>query len=113
MYGHDVVKIPSKSSAHRVLEHLEEQHPTSRLSTKRNRDIADRPRGVYGKLRPMRPGEYMLMDTTRLDVFALDPFTLRWVQAELTVAMDWYTWCITGLRVTPVWSSPITVETSP
>lgn len=42
------------------------------------------------------------MDTTRLDVFALDPVTLRWMQAELTVAMDWYTRCIIGLRVTPV-----------
>ena len=31
-----------------------------------------------------------------------DPLTLRRVQAELTVAMDWYTRCITGLRLTPV-----------
>jgi transposase InsO family protein len=72
------------------------------LSTKRNRDIADRPKEVYGKLRPTRPGEYLLMDMTRLDVFAFDPFTLKWVQAELTVGMDWYTRCITGLRLTPV-----------
>ncbi len=42
------------------------------------------------------------MDTTRLDVFALDPVTLRWVQAELTVGMDWNTRCVTGIRVTPV-----------
>jgi hypothetical protein len=42
------------------------------------------------------------MDTTRLDGFALDPITLRWVQAELTVGMDWYTRCVTGIRVTPV-----------
>ncbi len=42
------------------------------------------------------------MDTTRLDVFALDPVTLRWVQAELTVGMDWYTRCVSGIRVTPV-----------
>ncbi len=42
------------------------------------------------------------MDTTRLDVFAVDPVTLRWVQAELTVGMDWYTRCVVGIRVTPV-----------
>ena len=42
------------------------------------------------------------MDTTRLDVFAFDPFTLKWVQAELTVSMDWYDRCICGLRLTPV-----------
>ncbi|MEU9808571.1 transposase [Mycobacterium sp. NPDC050853] len=101
-FGVDAVALPSRASAFRVLSELEKQHPTFRLSAKRNRDIADRPAGVYGKLRPTRPGEYVLMDTTRLDVFALDPLTLRWMQAELTVAMDWYTRCITGLRVTPV-----------
>ncbi|KZS67291.1 transposase [Mycobacterium kansasii] len=101
-YGPDVVKVPSRATAYRILEQLEKQHPTFRLSTKRNRDIAERPNGVYGKLRPTRPGEYLLMDTTRLDVFALDPVTLQWVQAELTIGMDWYTRCVTGIRLTPV-----------
>lgn len=101
-FGPDVVKQPSRATAFRTLEELEKRHPTFRLSTKRNRDIADRPGEAYGKLRPTRPGEYLLMDTTRLDVFALDPVTLRWVQAELTVGMDWYTRRVTGLRVTPV-----------
>ncbi|HTX53393.1 MAG TPA: Mu transposase C-terminal domain-containing protein [Candidatus Baltobacteraceae bacterium] len=101
-YGPDVVKLPSRATAYRIVEQLENRHPTFRLSTKRNRDIAERPDGVYGKLRPTRPGEYLLMDTTRLDVFALDPVTLRWVQAELTIGMDWYTRCVIGIRVTPV-----------
>jgi transposase InsO family protein len=101
-FGEDAVGIPSRATAFRVLQDLERRHPTFRLSSKRNRDIADRPQGVYGKLRPTRPGEYMLMDTTRLDVFAMDPLTLRWVQAEVSVSMDWYDRCITGLRVTPV-----------
>lgn len=101
-HGPDAVKVPSRATAYRVLDQLEKRHPTFRLSTKRNRDIADRPQGVHGKLRPTRPGEYLLMDTTRLDVFGLDPVTLRWVQAELTVGMDWYTRCVTGVRVTPV-----------
>ncbi|WP_433625737.1 helix-turn-helix domain-containing protein [Nocardia sp. CA-120079] len=101
-FGPDVVKLPARATAFRVLEELERQHPLFRLSTKRNRDIASRPGEAYGKLRPTRPGEYLLMDTTRLDVFALDPVTLRWVQAELTVAMDWYTRCIVGVRITPV-----------
>lgn len=30
---------------------------------------------------PLR-GEYLLLVTTRLDVFAMDPVTLRWVQGE-------------------------------
>ncbi|WP_406252699.1 helix-turn-helix domain-containing protein [Streptomyces atratus] len=96
------VPVPSQATGYRLMKELERRYPTFRLSTQRNRDIASRPKGVYGKLRPTRPGEYVLMDTTRLDVFALDPVTLRWMQAELTVAMDWYTRCIIGLRVTPV-----------
>ena len=101
-FGPGAVAQPSRATAFRVLEDLERRHPLFRLSTKRNRDIADRPKQVYGKLRPTRPGEYLLMDTTRLDVFAFDPFTLKWVQAELTVSMDWYDRCICGLRLTPV-----------
>lgn len=101
-FGEGVVELPSRATAFRVLAELENRYPTFRLSTKRNRDVAARPAEAYGKLRPTRPGEYLLMDTTRLDVFALDPLTLRWVQAELTVGMDWYTRCVTGIRVTPV-----------
>lgn len=101
-FGDGVVELPSRATAFRVLAELESRYPTFRLSTKRNRDIAERPDGEYGKLRPTRPGEYLLMDTTRLDVFAMDPITLRWMQAELTIGMDWYTRCVTGIRLTPV-----------
>ncbi|MET9530110.1 hypothetical protein ABZY02_06000 [Streptomyces sp. NPDC006649] len=93
-----------------MLTELERRHPLFRLSTKRNRDIADRPEGPYGKLRPTRPGEYLLMDSTRLDVFAFDPLTLKWVQAELSVGMDWYTRCITGIRLTPVSTKAVDVS---
>jgi hypothetical protein len=86
-FGPDVVTVPSRATAFRVLEKLEQRHPTFRLSTKRNRDIADRPDGVYGKLRPTRPGEYVLLDTTQLDVFALDPVTLRWINSELALGV--------------------------
>ncbi|WP_328765376.1 MULTISPECIES: helix-turn-helix domain-containing protein [unclassified Streptomyces] len=109
-FGPEVVPQPSRATAFRLLEELERRHPLFRLSTKRNRDIADRPEGPHGKLRPTRPGEYVLMDSTRLDVFAFDPFTLRWVQAELTVAMDWYTRCIVGIRLTPVSTKAVDVS---
>ncbi|WJY42909.1 Mu transposase C-terminal domain-containing protein [Streptomyces sp. P9-2B-2] len=109
-FGPDVVPQPSRATAFRLLEELERRHPLFRLSTKRNRDIAGRPEGAYGKLRPTRPGEYLLMDSTRLDVFAFDPITLKWVQAELSVGMDWYTRCITGIRITPVSTKAVDVS---
>ncbi|WP_151478224.1 TnsA-like heteromeric transposase endonuclease subunit [Streptomyces albicerus] len=108
-YGKGEVELPTRATAYRWLQELDQRLPTFRLSAKRNRDIAARPGTAYGKLRPTRPGEYLLMDTTRLDVFALDPLTLKWVQAELTIAMDWYTRCITGIRVTPVSTQSIDV----
>ncbi|NUP48494.1 MAG: DDE-type integrase/transposase/recombinase [Catenulispora sp.] len=101
-FGEDAVAMPPKTKAYEALAELERRHPTFRLSTARNRDIAGRPREAFGRLRPTRPGEYLLMDTTRLDVFALDPVTLRWVNCECTVGMDWYTRCIVGFRLTPV-----------
>ena len=101
-YGAGVVPIPSKTRAYEILSELNKLCPLFTLSTKRNRDIAGRPVMPYGKLHPARPGEYLLMDTTPLDVFALDPHTLQWVGVQLTVAMDWYSRCITGLRLTPV-----------
>jgi transposase len=100
--GEGSVKEPSRATAYRRLKKLDKKHRTFSGTTKRNRDIASRPNRPYGKLRPARPGEYLILDTTRLDVFALDPLTLRWVQVELTAAMDWYTRCIVAIRLTPV-----------
>lgn len=101
-YGAGVVPTPKKSKAYEILDELNIVCPLFTASTKRNRDIAARPVMPYGKLHPGRPGEYLLMDTTPLDVFAMDPHSLRWVGVQLTVAMDWYSRCITGLRLTPV-----------
>jgi transposase InsO family protein len=99
--GSGTVAEPSRATAYRKLAQLEKQHSIFGGTTKRNRDIAERPKRRYGKLRPSRPGEYVILDATPLDVFALDPRTLQWVRVELTAAMDWYTRCIVALRLTP------------
>ncbi|MGH3410308.1 MAG: hypothetical protein ACRDRJ_48600, partial [Streptosporangiaceae bacterium] len=100
-HGEAAVPVPKPTRARALLREISKG--TSAFGgTKAKREIAGRPAAPYGRLRAMRPGEYLLLDTTRLDVFAMDPVTLRWVQAELTVAMDLYDRCITGLRLTPV-----------
>jgi transposase InsO family protein len=101
-YGEGVVPLPCDSRAYDILDRLEHKHRIFTGNAKRNRDVAARSLQAYGKLHPTRPGEYLLMDTTRLDVFAMDPQTLRWLGVDLTVGMDWYSRCITGLRLTPV-----------
>jgi transposase InsO family protein len=100
-HGAAAVPVPSPTRARILLREI--ARGTSAFGgTKAKREIAGRPAAPYGRLRATRPGEYLLLDTTRLDVFAMDPVTLRWVQAELTAAMDLYDRCITGLRLTPV-----------
>ena len=108
-HGPDAVALPARSTAYELLRELSKGTNAFEGSTKGKRSIANRPQGVYGRLRATRPGEYVLLDTTRLDVFAMEPVTCRWVQAELTVAMDLYTRCISGLRLTPVSTKSVDV----
>ncbi|MEC3974929.1 Mu transposase C-terminal domain-containing protein [Amycolatopsis sp. H20-H5] len=101
-YGTVTVTPPGVKKARMVLTELTRGTNTFTGSTKGKRSIANRPDGVYGRLRATRPGEYLLLDTTPLDVFAMEPLTLRWVRVELTVAMDLYSRAIVGLRLSPV-----------
>lgn len=101
-YGPGVVPIPPKSTAYRAFAKLNSKIPLYPLSTKRNRDIAGRANQPYGSLVATRPGEYVYLDTTRLDVYAMDPATLRWVNLELTVALDAYSRCVIAYLLTPV-----------
>lgn len=100
-YGAGVVPIPKQTKAYEVLGELSKGR-SMWSNSKTRRSIANRPATSYGRLEATRPGEYLLLDTTRLDVFAMDAVTLRWVQAELTVSLDLYTRCVVGLRLTPV-----------
>lgn len=103
-FGEGVVSLPSRAVAYRRLDELAKgRHAFG--SSKNRRSVANRPKGPYGRLRPTRPGEYVVLDTTPLDVFAMEPLTLRWVPVELTIAQDLYTRCILGLRLAPVSTS--------
>lgn len=101
-YGEGVVAVPGAKKTRIVLDELARGTNAFVGAAKGKRSIAARPQGVYGRLRPRRPGEYLLLDTTPLDVFAMEPLTLRWVRAELTIAMDLYSRSITGLRLSAV-----------
>ena len=108
-HGAGAVPRPSPAAAYRHLARLTKGTNAVTGSAKGRRSIADRPKGVYGRLRAVRPGEYVVLDTQDLDVFAMEPVTCRWVRAQLTVAQDLFTRCITGLRVTPVSTKAVDV----
>jgi transposase InsO family protein len=109
VHGEGVVPRPSPATAYRRLNELAKGTNAVSGSAKGRRSIADRPEGVYGRLRAARPGEYAVLDTQDLDVFAMEPVTCRWVRAQLTVAQDLFTRCIAGLRVTPVSTKAVDV----
>jgi transposase InsO family protein len=107
-YGRGTVALPSMSTATRRLKVLSKgRHAFG--SAKSRRSVHERPQGAYGRLRATRPGEFVVLDTTPLDVFAMEPVTLRWLPVELTIAMDLFTRCVVGLQLTPVSTKAIDV----
>lgn len=108
-HGEGVVALPSQATAYRRLARLSKGTNAVSGSAKGRRSIAERPVGVYGRLRATRPGEYLILDTQDLDVFAMEAVTCRWVRAQLTVAQDLFDRQIVGLRVTPVSTKAIDV----
>lgn len=100
-YGPGEVPVPGQSTAYRTLGTLDRGRSTFEGSTKRKRSNANRPQGVYGQILATHPGEYVLMDTTPLNVFALSPVTGKWVSVDLTFAMDLYSRCVLGMRLSP------------
>jgi len=107
---HGAEAVPKRWKAKRALTEVSRGTNAFMGSTKAKRSIANRPSAPYGRLVATRPGEYLLLDTTPLDVFAMDPITLRWVRLELTVALDLCSRCIVALRLSPV--STKSVDTS-
>jgi len=108
-HGEGVVPRPSAATAYRRLAQLAKGTNAVSGSAKGRRSISDRPEGAYGRLRAARPGEYAVLDTQDLDVFAMEPVTCRWVRAQLTIAQDLFTRGITGLRVTAVSTKAVDV----
>lgn len=71
-------------------------------AAKARRSIANRPADSYRHFEAVRPGETVLVDSTPLDAYALDPLTFTWVRVELTVAYDLFSGSILSWRFTPV-----------
>ncbi len=92
---------PSRAVAYRRVDELDAGKYTF-SNAPRRRSVAKRPQGVLGQLRPTHPGEYVLMDGYKLDVFAMEPVTMRWVNTELTIAMDMFDRSIKGIRLRPM-----------
>ncbi|MFI1989104.1 hypothetical protein [Actinoplanes sp. NPDC020271] len=101
--------LPSQSTAYRQIAELAKGTNAFKGSAKGRREIADRPELPYGRLRASGPGEYIIMDSQDLDIYCMEPVTHRWVKVVLTVALDLWSRCVVGLRLTPVSGKAIDV----
>ncbi|WP_323958833.1 Mu transposase C-terminal domain-containing protein [Arthrobacter sp. JZ12] len=101
------IPMPTEWAASRAVNELNRNK--SPKSARKRREAAEMPRDGFGRFEASRPGQLVLLDTNRLDVWALNEITLKWVQTELTVAMDVYSGCILGLRLSPISTRSIDV----
>lgn len=100
-HGAGVVRCPPRSTFNRKLNELARGRGTFGVAAKARRSIANRPETPYRRFRATRPGEYVLIDSSRYDVYAIDPGSGHWITLELTIALDLYTRSIVAWRYTP------------
>jgi transposase InsO family protein len=91
----------SRQTFNRMVDEVLAATGLFRRPAKSRRSALSAPREDLGSLVAERPGEYVAIDTTGLDVFAIDPFTFQWVGLDLTAALDVCTRSILAFRLTP------------
>lgn len=96
------LELPStRQTFNRLVEEVLAPTGLFRSPAKSRRSAQSAPSEDFGSLVAERPGEYVAIDTTSLDVFAIDPFTFQWVRLDLTVALDVCTRSVLAFRLTP------------
>lgn len=96
----DDFEMPSDSTLRRYLLDREDGRQLMK-SAKGRRNAANRPKHAYTRFHATRPGEVVLIDSTPLDAFVLDPNTLKPFRVTLTIAIDLYTRSLVGWRFSP------------
>jgi len=109
-HGKGSVACPPRSTFNKLFDELTRGRGAFGAS-KARRSIAERPGTPYRRFQVTRPGEVVVLDSTPLDAFALDPVQCRWVPLELTLAQDLYSRSIVGWRFTPMTSQAVDIAT--
>ncbi|WP_082489684.1 DDE-type integrase/transposase/recombinase [Frigoribacterium sp. Leaf172] len=93
---------PSRTAVNEVAKQVLAPLGTFRLDVKAEDGNATRFGLDYGHVEATYPGEYVLVDSTVLDVHARSPYgPTVWHRVELTVAMDLFSRAIIAIRLSP------------
>lgn len=97
----DELPAGSRSTFNRLYDQMAKTASMNRPA-KARRSVLSGPHEKMGFLPANRPGEVIVMDSTRADIFALDPATGDWVGLELSVALDLATRSVVSFSLTPI-----------
>jgi transposase InsO family protein len=100
-FGVGVVQCPPRSTFDRALVRLLKARGIYRASAKARRSVANRPETPYRHFYATRPGEYVQIDCSPYDIFAVDPVTGEWISLVLVIALDLYSRSIPAWAFTP------------
>lgn len=101
LYPEASISLPSETTFSRLIDQVAKGKQLFG-SAKQRRSNASRPETPYSQFHASRPGELIVIDSTPLDAFAMDPYTYKWVQLQLTIAIDIYSRSVMAWRFTPV-----------
>jgi transposase InsO family protein len=105
----EIISIPGRTVRYETIGQALRNAGTFDSSIKRQEGNSSRSSRTYGEIVASRPGQYFLVDSTRLDVHALSAFTGKWHHVELTWMMDLYSRSIVATRVSPVTTDGIDI----
>lgn len=99
-YPNEEIAFPSEATFNRRLNELTKGDGL-KGAAKQRRSISNRPDKPYSHFVATRPGEMVLIDSTPLDAYAMDPYSFEWIPVELTIALDLFTRSLVAWRFTP------------
>jgi transposase InsO family protein len=100
MFPGESIVMPTVSTFNRRLDELLKGTGHAGAA-KQRRSNANRPGKPYSHFVATRPGEMVLIDSTPLDVYAMDPYSFEWIALELTIALCLFSRSILAWRFTP------------
>lgn len=92
--------LPSERTLRKMITTLRDQNPEGLAGIAASRRSANnRPPASMRRRMTTRPGELVLFDTTKANVWVSDPRTGKAYRPEITIAMDHYTRAIVGMSI--------------
>ncbi|NQW87517.1 MULTISPECIES: DDE-type integrase/transposase/recombinase [unclassified Frigoribacterium] len=96
------IDIPRRTLRYEVVSQALKDAGTFESTIARQEGNASRSKKHIGECVATRPGQFFLVDTTRLDVHALSAFSGKWHHVELTLMIDLYSRVVVAARLSPV-----------